>query len=93
MKRHFREMGKNTQKDFTTIGVGDMGGDVFGNGMLLSKHIRLQGAFNHLHIFCDPDPDAAVSFKERKRLFKARGSWDKYDPEKLSKAGAFMNAR
>ncbi|TVQ83055.1 MAG: NAD-glutamate dehydrogenase [Micavibrio sp.] len=88
VKRHFREIGKDIQKeDFTVIGVGDMGGDVFGNGMLLSKHIRLIGAFNHLHIFCDPDPDAAESFKERRRLFKARGGWDQYDETKLSKGG------
>ncbi|MBL1146427.1 MAG: NAD-glutamate dehydrogenase [Pseudomonadota bacterium] len=89
VKRHFREMGKDIQKeDFTAIGVGDMGGDVFGNGMLLSKHTRLVGAFNHLHIFCDPDPDAAASFKERQRLFKARGGWDQYDKSKISKGGA-----
>lgn len=88
VKRHFRETGKDIQKeDFTVIGVGDMGGDVFGNGMLLSKHIRLVGAFNHLHIFCDPEPDAAESFKERQRLFKARGGWDQYDKSKISKGG------
>ncbi|MGM0421941.1 MAG: NAD-glutamate dehydrogenase [Pseudomonadota bacterium] len=88
VKRHFRERGKDIQKeDFTCIGVGDMGGDVFGNGMLLSKHIQLLGAFNHLHIFCDPDPDSAVSFKERQRLFKARGGWGEYNEDKLSKGG------
>lgn len=88
VKRHFRELGKNIQKeDFTCIGVGDMGGDVFGNGMLLSKHTRLIGAFNHLHIFCDPNPDAAKTFKERKRLFDARGGWDQYDKKLLSKGG------
>ena len=88
VKRHFREIGKNIQgEDFTVIGVGDMGGDVFGNGMLLSEHIRLVGAFNHLHIFCDPNPDAATSFKERKRLFDICGGWDKYDSKKLSKGG------
>ncbi len=88
VKRHFREMGKDTQKEeFTVIGVGDMGGDVFGNGMLLSKHICMQGAFNHVHIFCDPNPDALVSFKERERLFEARGGWDQYDVKKLSKGG------
>jgi glutamate dehydrogenase len=71
VKRHFREMGINTQTDdFTAIGVGDMSGDVFGNGMLLSKHIRLIAAFNHMHIFVDPNPDAASSWKERDRLFK-----------------------
>ena len=86
VKRHFRESGKNIQKEeFTVIGVGDMGGDVFGNGVLLSKHIKLIGAFNHLHIFCDPNPDVIESYKERKRLFKARGGWDQYNKEKLSK--------
>jgi glutamate dehydrogenase len=70
VKRHFREMGKDIQKEpFTVIGVGDMSGDVFGNGMLLSPHIQLIGAFNHAHIFIDPNPDAASSFKERERLF------------------------
>ncbi|MEC7028253.1 MAG: NAD-glutamate dehydrogenase domain-containing protein, partial [Pseudomonadota bacterium] len=88
VKRHFREMNHDTQsKDFDVIGVGDMGGDVFGNGMLLSEHIRLVGAFNHLHIFCDPDPDAASSFKERKRLFEAVSGWGEYDESKLSKGG------
>ena len=88
VKRHFREIGKDIQReDFTCIGVGDMGGDVFGNGMLLSKHIRLVAAFNHLHIFCDPNPDAASSFKERQRLFKSRGGWDKYKTSCLSKGG------
>jgi len=88
VKRHFREMGKDIQKEsFTVAGVGDMGGDVFGNAMLLSKQIRLQFAFNHLHIFCDPDPDAAKSFAERARLFKARGGWDTYDTSALSAGG------
>ncbi len=88
VKRHFREIGKNIQgEDFTVIGVGDMGGDVFGNGMLLSEHIKLIGAFNHLHIFCDPNPDAGTSFKERKRLFDICGGWDKYDTQKLSNGG------
>ncbi len=88
VKRHFRELGKDIQKeDFTCIGVGDMGGDVFGNGMLLSKHTRLIGAFNHLHIFCDPDPDAAKTFKERKRLFDERGGWDQYNQKLLSRGG------
>lgn len=88
VKRHFREIGKDIQtQEFTTIGVGDMGGDVFGNGMLLSKKTLLMGAFNHLHIFCDPDPDAKTSYAERLRLFKARGGWDAYDVSKLSKGG------
>ena len=89
VKRHFREMGINTQEqEFTVIGIGDMSGDVFGNGMLLSEHIRLLAAFNHLHIFVDPDPDAARSFAERKRLFEiGRGSWDQYDAKLISKGG------
>jgi glutamate dehydrogenase len=88
VKRHFRELGLNTQKqEFDVIGVGDMGGDVFGNGMLLSKYIRLIGAFNHLHIFCDPTPDVSASFKERQRLFKAVKGWDAYNEKILSKGG------
>lgn len=88
VKLHFRQMGHNTQtEDFDVIGVGDMGGDVFGNGMLLSEHIRLVAAFNHLHIFCDPDPDPAASFKERKRLFECVGGWDQYNEKLLSKGG------
>jgi len=89
VKQHFREMGRNTQKEpFTVVGVGDMSGDVFGNGMLLSEHIRLVGAFNHLHIFIDPDPDPAASFAERRRLFGLeRSSWTDYDREALSKGG------
>lgn len=92
VKRHFREMGKDIQKEpFTVIGVGDMGGDVFGNGMLLSPHIQLIGAFNHAHIFIDPTPDAASSFKERERLFKEVKGWDGYDEKKLSKGGRIFN--
>ena len=89
VKRHFREIGKDIQKeDFTCIGVGDMSGDVFGNGMLLSKHTRLLAAFDHRHIFCDPTPDAAQSFAERERLFALpRSSWDDYDRKKISKGG------
>ena len=83
VERHFREMGHDTQReDFTVVGVGDMSGDVFGNGMLLSEHIRLVAAFDHRHIFLDPDPDAAVSFAERRRLFDLpRSSWADYDTE------------
>ncbi|HEX2162559.1 MAG TPA: NAD-glutamate dehydrogenase domain-containing protein, partial [Thermoanaerobaculia bacterium] len=91
VERHFRELGKDVQsEDFTAVGVGDMAGDVFGNGMLLSKHTRLLGAFNHLHVFVDPDPDAAASWAERKRLFELgpRGSWMDYDRAKLSPGGA-----
>ncbi len=89
VKRHFREMGIDTQKtDFTVIGIGDMSGDVFGNGMLLSRHIRLVAAFDHRHIFIDPEPDAALSFAERARLFALpRSSWDDYDRSKLSRGG------
>ncbi len=89
VKRHFRELGVDIQKTpFTAIGIGDMSGDVFGNGMLLSRHIRLQAAFDHRHIFLDPNPDAAVSFAERQRLFDLpRSSWDDYDRTRLSKGG------
>lgn len=95
VKRHFRELGTDIQsQDFTCVGVGDMSGDVFGNGMILSEHTRLFGAFNHLHIFVDPDPDAATSFAERKRLFDlARGSWDQYDASLLSPGGAVFDRK
>jgi glutamate dehydrogenase len=92
VKRHFRELNHDTQtKLFDVVGVGDMGGDVFGNGLLQSKKIRLVGAFNHVHIFCDPDPDAESSFKERARLFAAVKGWDSYDTKKLSKGGRIYN--
>lgn len=89
VKRHFRELGLDTQStDFTVVGIGDMAGDVFGNGMLLSKHIKLIGAFNHLHIFLDPNPDTAASYKERERLFNLpRSSWEDYDGTLISKGG------
>ena len=89
VKRHFRELGSNVQStDFTVIGIGDMGGDVFGNGMLLSEHTRLLGAFNHLHVFIDPDPQAASSYRERARLFALpRSSWADYDTELISEGG------
>jgi glutamate dehydrogenase len=89
VKRHFREMGIDTQAtDFTAIGIGDMAGDVFGNGMLQSPHIRLLAAFNHQHIFIDPDPDAAASFAERERLFALpRSTWEDYDRKLISKGG------
>ncbi|WP_425406981.1 NAD-glutamate dehydrogenase [Hwanghaeella sp.] len=91
VKRHFREMGHDTQtQDFTVIGVGDMGGDVFGNGMLLSEHIRLVAAFNHLHIFIDPNPNAAKTFQERKRLFDAVKGWGDYDKSLISKGGGIF---
>jgi glutamate dehydrogenase len=90
VKRHFREMGVNTQEeDFSVVGVGDMSGDVFGNGMLLSRHIKLVAAFNHMHIFIDPDPDPEKSFDERSRLFNLpRSGWSDYDPKLISKGGA-----
>ncbi len=88
VKHHFRLLNHDIQSHpFDVVGVGDMGGDVFGNGMLLSEHIRLVGAFNHLHIFCDPHPDEESSFKERKRLFKAVAGWDQYNEKLLSKGG------
>src|SRR5258708_28663408 len=88
-KRHFREMGIDTQtQDFTVVGIGDMSGDVFGNGMLLSKHIRLLAAFDHRHIFIDPNPDAARSWDERRRLFDLpRSSWEDYDKSLISEGG------
>ncbi|HZX05215.1 NAD-glutamate dehydrogenase domain-containing protein, partial [Kribbella sp.] len=89
VKRHFRELGHDCQnEDFTVVGVGDMSGDVFGNGMLLSEHIRLVAAFDHRHIFLDPAPDAAVSFAERRRLFELpRSSWADYDASLISAGG------
>nr|WSX51616.1 NAD-glutamate dehydrogenase [Streptomyces sp. NBC_00974] len=89
VKRHFRELGHDTQtQDFTVVGVGDMSGDVFGNGMLLSEHIRLVAAFDHRHIFLDPDPEAATSYAERRRLFELpRSSWADYDTSLLSAGG------
>ncbi|MGQ0741834.1 MAG: NAD-glutamate dehydrogenase [Alphaproteobacteria bacterium] len=89
VKRHFREMGRDIQSEpFTCIGVGDMSGDVFGNGMLLSRQTKLLAAFDHRHIFLDPDPDPGVSWNERKRLFDLpRSSWSDYDPRHISKGG------
>ncbi|WP_416898384.1 MAG: NAD-glutamate dehydrogenase [Minwuia sp.] len=92
VKRHFREMGTDIQTEpFTVVGVGDMSGDVFGNGMLLSEQIRLVGAFDHRHIFIDPDPDPASSFAERKRVFElGRSSWEDYDRSVLSKGAMIV---
>ncbi|GAA3917630.1 NAD-glutamate dehydrogenase [Luteimonas lutimaris] len=89
VKRHFRALGRDSQsQDFTCVGIGDMSGDVFGNGMLLSKHIRLVAAMDHRHIFVDPNPDSATSYKERLRLFKLpRSSWEDYDKALISKGG------
>jgi glutamate dehydrogenase len=93
VKRHFRELGKDIQREaFTVVGIGDMSGDVFGNGMLLSRHIRLQAAFNHQHIFLDPDPDVSVSYRERRRLFrKSRSIWTDYNLKHISKGGGIYS--
>ncbi|GAB3382571.1 NAD-glutamate dehydrogenase [Spongiibacter taiwanensis] len=89
VQRHFRELGMNVQEeDFTVVGIGDMAGDVFGNGMLLSRHIKLVGAFNHQHIFIDPTPDPEAAWQERKRLFdQPRSSWADYNADLISKGG------
>jgi glutamate dehydrogenase len=89
VKRHFRELGVDIQRtDFTVVGIGDMSGDVFGNAMLLSPHIKLVAAFDHRHIFLDPDPDPASSFAERRRLFELEGScWEDYDRKLISPGG------
>ncbi|WP_395825357.1 NAD-glutamate dehydrogenase [Collimonas sp.] len=89
VKRHFRELGVNTQEqDFTVVGIGDMSGDVFGNGMLLSQHIKLLAAFDHRHIFLDPNPDPATSFAERERMFGLpRSSWADYSAARISAGG------
>ena len=93
VKRHFREIGKNIQTEpFTCIGVGDMSGDVFGNGMLLSDQTCLLAAFNHMHIFVDPTPDPANSFTERRRLFDlGRSTWEDYDKSLISKGGGIFS--
>ena len=92
VQRHFRELGLNTQEDpFSVVAIGDMAGDVFGNGMLLSKTLRLVGAFNHQHIFFDPDPDPSTSWEERKRLFDMpRSSWSDYNRELISSGGGIF---
>ena len=89
VKRHFRALGRDSQtEDFTCVGIGDMSGDVFGNGMLLSTHIRLLAAFDHRHVFLDPNPDTARSFAERERMFKLpRSSWEDYDKSLISTGG------
>ena len=93
VKRHFREEGFDTQTQaFTVAGIGDMSGDVFGNGMLLSRHIKLVAAFNHLHVFIDPDPDPEVGFAERERLFALpRSTWDDYDRARISAGGGVFS--
>jgi glutamate dehydrogenase len=89
VKRHFRELGTDVQNtDFTVVGIGDMSGDVFGNGMLCSSHIKLIAAFDHRHVFIDPDPDPEASLAERKRLYEqARSTWDDYNRELISQGG------
>jgi glutamate dehydrogenase len=93
VKRHFRELGHDTQTEpFTVVGVGDMSGDVFGNGMLLSPQIRLLAAFDHRHVFLDPDPDPASSYAERQRMFALpRSSWADYDASLISAGGGVFN--
>ena len=92
VRRHFREKGKDIQKEpFTVAGIGDMSGDVFGNGMLLSEQIRLIAAFDHRHVFIDPDPDPAPTYEERKRIFElGRSSWEDYDTSLLSEGGMII---
>src|SRR5690606_17404368 len=89
VKRHFAELGLDVHRDtFTVVGIGDMSGDVFGNGMLYTDRIRLQAAFNHLHVFIDPDPDPDASFAKRKRLFELpRSTWADYDRSVISAGG------
>ncbi len=93
VKRHFREQGLDTQKElFTVAGIGDMAGDVFGNGMLLSRKIQLVAAFNHVNIFLDPNPDVAASYRERRRLFRKPGSsWTDYNETLISKGGGVFS--
>ena len=94
VKRHFREMGVDTQTtDFTVVGIGDMSGDVFGNGMLLSRHIRLVAAFDHRHIFIDPTPTPRRAFAERERMFALpRSSWADYDAKLISRRRRHLGA-
>ncbi len=93
VKRHFRELGTDVESsDFTVVGIGDMSGDVFGNGMLLSKHTKLVAAFDHRHVFLDPDPDPKASFAARRRLFEQeRSAWDDYDEDALSEGGGIYD--
>lgn len=93
VQRHFREMGHDVQREpFSVVGIGDMGGDVFGNGMLLSDQIKLVGAFNHKHIFIDPSPDVTASFKARQQLFAGpKSGWDDYPADLISKGGGVFS--
>jgi len=93
-RRNFREMGRDPYKDeFTCVGIGDTGGDVFGNGVIETPKMKLLAAFNHLHVFLDPNPDAEASFKERKRLFDAVKGWDAYDRTLISQGGGIYDRR
>jgi len=93
VKHHFRNLGVDVQKQpFTAVGIGDMSGDVFGNGVLLSPVMKLQAAFNHAHVFIDPEPDVEASFKERRRLFDLpRSSWRDYDAGLISEGGGIFD--
>ena len=95
VKRHFRVLGRDIQSEpFTVLGIGDMSGDVFGNGMLLSRQTRLVAAFNHLHIFIDPDPDIEASYAERERLFRLpRSGWNDYNKKLISTGGGVFSRR
>ena len=95
VQRHFNEMGIDIQKeDFSCVGIGDLSGDVFGNGMLLSKHIKLVAAFNHLHIFLDPNPDVGKSYEERQRVFNlTKSSWMDYNKNLISKGGGIFSRK
>jgi len=93
VKRHFRELAVDIQtQNVTVIGIGDMSGDVFGNGVLLSEHIKLVGAFNHIHIFLDPNPNPQASFQERQRLFNLpRSTWADYETRLISEGGGVFS--
>jgi len=93
IRHHFRNLGRDIQREpFTMVGIGDMAGDVFGNGLLRSRTTRLVAAFNHLHVFLDPDPDPEASFQERERLFRMpRSSWRDYDPARISRGGGVFD--
>jgi len=95
VKRHFRGIGKDIQSEaFTVMGIGDMAGDVFGNGMLLSRCIKLVAAFNHMHIFLDPDPDPNISYRERERMFAlTRSTWKDYDKSLISRGGGVFSRK
>ncbi len=94
VRRHFAELGTDPYSEpFTVVGIGDMGGDVFGNGLIESPHAKLLAAFNHMHLFIDPDPDPAVTYAERKRLFDTQGGWDAYDQSLLSEGGGIYERR